>query len=312
MTRFGRVALAVLAALAMHACVTARPRAEQPPERFSGMASWYGEEFAGRTTANGEIFDPLKLTAAHRTLPFGTMLDVTNPTTGKSVRVRINDRGPFVGDRVLDVSYAAAMELGMVDAGVARLEARIVSVGRGELEPPQPYVVTIEPPDEIIRAPEGPPPVAFPLPGGRDAAEQETAPATEDDVVEEVVVIEERAGEATRKQVGPDGVTIETVTESGRVVARETPRAATPAPRPSRTPPAPAGTFVVQLGAFQVADNAEALQKEVAALEPNVFVERRSGLWRVRVGPFPTRGDAVAASERLERAGFPGIVLGVD
>ncbi|HSN68449.1 MAG TPA: septal ring lytic transglycosylase RlpA family protein, partial [Thermoanaerobaculia bacterium] len=135
-------------------------------DRLHGTASWYGEEFAGRTTANGEIFDPHQLTAAHRTLPFGTILDVTNPANGRSVRVRINDRGPFVGDRILDLSYAAAAALDMVNAGIAVVDARVLEWGKGDRAAPAPYVVTIAPPAETI----GPPPdVAFPLPGGREA-----------------------------------------------------------------------------------------------------------------------------------------------
>ena len=85
------------------------------------VASWYGEEFAGRTTANGEIFDPLLLTAAHRTLPFGTVLDVTNPKTADR-RVRINDRGPFIGGRVIDLSYAAAQQIGLIEPGIGEVD----------------------------------------------------------------------------------------------------------------------------------------------------------------------------------------------
>lgn len=93
--------------------------------RESGYASWYGREFHGRPTTSGEIYDMNGLTAAHRTLPLGTIAQVTNPENGRSVRVRINDRGPFVGNRVLDLSYGAAQEIDMAEKGVAwiRLEA---------------------------------------------------------------------------------------------------------------------------------------------------------------------------------------------
>jgi rare lipoprotein A len=88
-----------------------------------GLASFYSE---GRETASGERFDPHELTAAHRTLPFGTRLQVTNVATGKSVMVRVNDRGPFVKGRVVDVSYSAAQALGMVHAGVADVKVDVV------------------------------------------------------------------------------------------------------------------------------------------------------------------------------------------
>lgn len=90
-------------------------------DSWSGVASYYGPGFHGRRTANGERFDQNAMTAAHKTLPFGTRLRVTNPATGKSVTVRINDRGPFHGNRVLDLSKGAAAVIGMVNAGVQRV-----------------------------------------------------------------------------------------------------------------------------------------------------------------------------------------------
>lgn len=82
-----------------------------------GVASWYGPGFQGRLTANGERFDMNELTAAHKTLPFGTHVEVESHSTGKKVMVRINDRGPFVGGRIIDLSKAAAQQLGIVDNG---------------------------------------------------------------------------------------------------------------------------------------------------------------------------------------------------
>lgn len=87
-----------------------------------GIASYYGNELAGNRTANGERFDPGQLTAAHRTLPFGSMVRVTNMSNGDSVIVRINDRGPFSRGRVIDVSHAAAREIGMQRSGTARVK----------------------------------------------------------------------------------------------------------------------------------------------------------------------------------------------
>lgn len=92
-----------------------------------GLATWYGGAFAGKKTASGEVFDPTKLTAAHRRLPFGTWVEVRRPETGRSVRVRINDRGPFGDDRrVIDVSKKAAEDLDLVRDGVAKVELRVV------------------------------------------------------------------------------------------------------------------------------------------------------------------------------------------
>jgi rare lipoprotein A len=91
-----------------------------------GLASWYGGKFHGRMTSSGEVFDTNTLTAAHRTLPFGTIVKVTNRDNGKTVLVKINDRGPFVEGRIIDLSRAAAIQLGMIDSGVAHVSLQIM------------------------------------------------------------------------------------------------------------------------------------------------------------------------------------------
>ncbi len=90
--------------------------------RETGVASWYGSGFQGRTTASGETFEQNGISAAHRTLPLGTVLNVTNLDNFKSIKVRISDRGPFVTGRVLELSFGAAKELGFVSQGTARVE----------------------------------------------------------------------------------------------------------------------------------------------------------------------------------------------
>ncbi|OGU60699.1 MAG: hypothetical protein A2X64_08160 [Ignavibacteria bacterium GWF2_33_9] len=96
------------------------------PKSFTGKASYYGDQFESRRTANGEIFQQRKLTAAHRDLPFGTMLKVRNLKNQKEVIVRVNDRGPFVAGRVLDLSRSAAEQIGMLRDGVADVEIEIL------------------------------------------------------------------------------------------------------------------------------------------------------------------------------------------
>jgi rare lipoprotein A len=91
--------------------------ATTPKPAMEGTASWYGERFHGRKTANGERFNMYKLTAAHRTLPFGTLVRVTSLSSQKSVVVRINDRGPFAYDCIIDLSYAAARKLDLIAKG---------------------------------------------------------------------------------------------------------------------------------------------------------------------------------------------------
>jgi rare lipoprotein A len=106
-----------------------KPAASPAPEGYveEGNASWYGEPFHGRRASNGEIYDMYKLTAAHRTLPFDTIVRVTNLTNGKSTNVRITDRGPFVENRVIDLSMAAAREIESIGPGVVPVRIEIVS-----------------------------------------------------------------------------------------------------------------------------------------------------------------------------------------
>jgi rare lipoprotein A len=91
-----------------------------------GIASWYGPGFQGNHTANGEIYDMNGISAAHKTLPFGTIVRVVDLETGKSVVVRINDRGPFIEGRIIDLSKGAAEKLGIIDKGITRVGLRIL------------------------------------------------------------------------------------------------------------------------------------------------------------------------------------------
>ncbi|ABI47021.1 septal ring lytic transglycosylase RlpA family protein [Synechococcus sp. CC9311] len=92
----------------------------------TGEASWYGPGFFGNRTANGEVFRPGTMTAAHRTLPFGTKVKVTNLRNGKETIVRINDRGPFSGHRVIDIAHGAAHHLGLVSSGIAQVRLEVL------------------------------------------------------------------------------------------------------------------------------------------------------------------------------------------
>jgi rare lipoprotein A len=124
---------AVLIALALLAGCT--KRRHTPPAAIAragaveeGIASWYGHPYHGRASSSGEIYDMEKMTAAHRTLPFGTKVHVQNLTNDRSVEVRIIDRGPFVGGRIIDLSRAAAREIRMIGPGTAPVRVRVLSV----------------------------------------------------------------------------------------------------------------------------------------------------------------------------------------
>lgn len=124
-----------LALLAVQGCSSQaavdRSAEREPAFEQRGTASWYGPGFHGKKTANGEIYNQNGLTAAHRRLPLGTEVEVTHVENGKSVDVRINDRGPYVKGRIIDLSRAAAIELGMKEQGLAtvRIEADSLRAG---------------------------------------------------------------------------------------------------------------------------------------------------------------------------------------
>jgi rare lipoprotein A (peptidoglycan hydrolase) len=103
----------------------------KPLKVWYGDTSWYGPKFQGRTTASGESYDMTAATAAHATLPFGSLVRLINTRTGRSSVVRINDRGPFVDGRELDVSYQVAEKLGIIERGVVRLRMELLQVPHG-------------------------------------------------------------------------------------------------------------------------------------------------------------------------------------
>jgi rare lipoprotein A len=288
--------LAVLAMIVYGCRTTAPPAVPTAPETLHGVASWYGEEFAGRTTANGEIFDPAQLTAAHRTLPFGTVLDITNPKTRQTVRVRVNDRGPFIGGRIIDLSYGAAQRIGLIEPGIGEVDIKLVRVGSGEREPPVPFEATVAEAPKVV-------PIV-PAPPANDAPKVDVVP--QEVVVDRIEVQTQRGGVVTRTQVASDGRTLEEVPASGEAApsaARfDASRRERPAPRVHR------GQFVVQVGAFSVEANAKSLQERLTAIGQTAWIDRND-LYRVRLGPFTNRDAAVAARSSLEASGISAIII---
>jgi rare lipoprotein A len=147
--RFSACAALLAAALVLFAgCgrkkrAPAVPAAPSPGWTETGIASWYGNPYHGRRTSSGEVFDMNQMTAAHRTLPFGAMVKVTNLDNRKTVSVRINDRGPFVEGRIIDLSHAAAKEIGLIGPGTARVRLELTGYANPEAAN-QPPLFTIQ------------------------------------------------------------------------------------------------------------------------------------------------------------------------
>jgi rare lipoprotein A len=134
-----RTSLAVLPLLLVTIACGKKVSTARPPRigaSETGVASWYGHPYHGRRAANGEIYDMEKLTAAHRTLPFDTWVEVRNLTNDKSVEVRVTDRGPFIDGRIIDLSHAAARAIEMIGPGTARVRLTIIAPPRREELPP--------------------------------------------------------------------------------------------------------------------------------------------------------------------------------
>jgi len=253
------------------------PRTDLTTHRERGVASWYGRQFHGRPTSSGERYDMYGMTAAHPTLPIPSYVRVTELRGGRTVVVRVNDRGPFLNRRVIDLSYTAAHRLGFVEAGSAEVEVELL----------QPPVAARAPVQTAVRAdvadvadpPREPPPAPTPmLAGALPALAIET-------LVDGHPVV-----------VGEAGAPADTV-----IVAIATD------PVPSADPAREA--VWLQFGAFASRGGADAMRDRVAReqawLPVPVRVVRYDDLWRVKAGPWPGADEAGAALRRLAGDGQP-------
>jgi rare lipoprotein A len=251
-----------------------------------GIASWYGGKFHGRLTANGEIFDTNKLTAAHRTLPFGTIVKVTNLNTGKSVVVRINDRGPFLHGRIIDLSQAAAMKIGMLESGTAPVTVEVVNGTTETAAEPSPSNT----PPETLSSP--------PSDTGTPSADTATA-SDHTAAVSADPRWDSRVDLPVPALPGADSTSDPTAPSSGKPAEPEPPRndpALDPAklPRPDfpfgprqNTPPT------------RTAATTEGPVSPEPSASPSA-AER----FRIQLGSFSVHTNALGLKTRLERAGF--------
>ena len=245
------------------------PITRDAPFTERGIASWYGRKFHGRRTASGEVYNMYAMTAAHPTLPIPSYARIRNPANGRDVVVRINDRGPFHGGRIVDLSYTAALKLDLL-RGVGPVELQRITFDeirtgawrRGGAPDPAAGPAL----DLVVATASAPPaapvPAAPPPPPPVDAAPTPTPPP-------------------------PSAAPAEPVADA-------------PADRAYTTP---ARGFWVQIGAFRQRDGAESFQQRVATeldwLGPLLAVFQDTALFRLQAGPYPNRNDARLAAERI-------------
>jgi rare lipoprotein A len=261
---------------------------EQPDYDETGIASWYGPTFYGHATSDGEMFDANALTAAHRTLPMPVNVRVTNLENGRSLVVRVNDRGPFAKGRIIDVSEKAAKLLGFFDQGTARV--RVQFVARADLPNGEPQPFGVGTPAELQNAVTAAP--------SAPVQEQALAPI----------------GAASAAPAPPS--------------EQPPPEATPPAPLPPNTNPQtgglPTGNVIevpvpvvthlyVQVGAFSSYANASRLAARLGAgLRISPFQHAGQTLYRVRLGPFDQTADADAALARVSGQGANDAQIVVD
>ncbi|HEU4460524.1 MAG TPA: septal ring lytic transglycosylase RlpA family protein [Methylibium sp.] len=240
------------------------PIARDAPLREKGIASWYGRKFHGRKTASGELYDMHAMTAAHKTMPLPSYARVRNPANGREVIVRVNDRGPFVAGRVIDLSYAAAVKLG-VQRGIAPVELERITF------------------DEIRSgawrregAGAAAAPAAAAVPAGTTAPQPEPTPPA---VAQEVALAVPVAAAAPAAEASP-------------AVSRAASNAA-------RGWWVQLGAFRERSGAEGFRQR---VAGELDWIAPLLALMDERPLWRLQAGPFPSRDDAQSAAQRLREA----------
>ena len=288
----------------------------------SGTASWYGEAFHGKPTANGEIFDLNQVSAAHKTLQLPSVVEVTNLRNGRALQMRVNDRGPFVGDRIIDLSRRAAQLLGFEGAGTAPVRVRIVkeesikvaeAAMRGDVgrtivaqaprsTPVQTRVAAAAPPsprrsDVPPVAPRPPVPIdAAPIPP------PPAAPAAAQPIAEPVLSPPARYADAPRRPWP-------SLIASAQAAPLAAPaREAASGWRPSPAAQRPSGRIFVQAGAFAVVENAQRVRARVARLGgAEVLRTTINGtpLYRVRLGPVASDAEARRLLGKVVESGYP-------
>jgi|APTNR8051073442_1049403.scaffolds.fasta_scaffold10318_3 rare lipoprotein A len=274
----------------------------------TGVASWYGPGFHGKATANGEIYDMNELTAAHRTLPMPCMVRVTNLENGRTLKLRVNDRGPFVGDRIIDVSRRGAQLLGFHGAGTAQVkveiiedESRMLAAGLGV------------PQDTTVASREiGQVPAAVEQQATYAAAPQPAVAAYSPAASTSYAYGDEPVAAVSAPTYGATAYATAANSPRSYASGSHTPYAeASPAyaELAAIEPPARAGSgYYVQAGAFSDALRADRVRQRLEAIGPTrvtpSWVNGRE-LLRVRLGPFQSDADAARALSGAARAGFP-------
>lgn len=303
---------------------------EDPNYQATGVASWYGADFHGRKTANGEVFDAKAFTAAHPTLPLPCYAYVTNLENGKTVLVRVNDRGPYVNDRLIDMSYAAAKHLGYTNNGRARVRVRFAGLAplNGDDSRERQFLASQEsgqppgnwappPPKRAYASAE--PRYQSGYQSGNRAGYQEL-PADSSDRWSATSYRAALAGKPDRAPAAASQFQPFVQRASLSAPSRDDGRMSLSSPQPFAKPFAPGaapqrfdnGRMYVQVGIFRDRSNAERLRRELGSLGPVEVAPLQVGTgaeaYRVRVGPF-SEADASRTQSRIATYGVANTAI---
>ncbi|HJT50313.1 MAG TPA: septal ring lytic transglycosylase RlpA family protein [Nitrosospira sp.] len=259
-----------------------KPMTTLGPYRMRGTASWYGRRYHGQKTASGEVYDMYGMTAAHTTLPIPSYARVTNVANGKSVVVRVNDRGPFLSDRLIDLSYTAAYKLDVLGNGSARVEVESIlprTAARGMHLAKSPHV---------SRA----------IPASTPTSDNISAPVisskSSSSIAQEQFVPILAGAKAPSRESKPD--VIEAAYQPAESGTSTSPASDTPAPKST-------GDVYLQLGAFGAYDNADdflaRIRAEVPSLTSNLEIVAKDGLFKVHAGPYRDMTLARRAANKI-------------
>lgn len=251
-----------------------------------GYASWYGEELAGNKTANGEIFNPQGVSAAHKTLPLPSYVEVTALDTGRTILVRINDRGPFANDRLIDLSHGAAKQLGIDQNGVAGVRVRKVNPNEQEravLRAGGTATERIATPDSLLAI----------LRRNLAKLPQPKATVAKAAIAGDPLT---KTGAANQSASKTDAAGTQ---DSRFIVESEGKPVAAQNDRPEKS----AGSYVVQVAAFSSKARADTLAGKIGA---KVMANETRSIWRVRYGPYSSEKDAQAGLAQAKQRGYTG------
>ena len=282
-----------------------QPITDDRPFQESGVASWYGRKFHAASTASGEPYDMYAMTAAHKTLPLPSYVRVRNPANGREVIVRVNDRGPFVDGRIIDLSYTAALKLdllrGVAPVEIERITNEDIRTGAWRRDSGTAYASASQPPQRVAAA-SVPVPSAWVAPVAMNAPAASTMPVAPQTPMAPAEPVAQAASTLEPEAPAPRQAIV--VTD----LAPMTPLAAPAPAAPSAAAPSSAAIagFWVQLGAFRERDGAESLLSQAArglpSLAPQLRVFSEAGTHRLQAGPFASRNAAGEAVTQLRES----------